>query len=372
MRALLLLSTLPAGLAALAAGCALPQRSVQLGTGSDDVRIRMRPTAIRAGEPADVVVESPGADSLALESANGVDRYWTTGPRLTARLTRGFGDTVPGTRFAVRWRGTLLNVLKKPARISACRAGHCNRYLYDFPVKLPERNRSSVALTAAYGTVFASRAVKGDDRSLLFKQVLNNSLWSLQGELATGTWSAQLQGSYGPSQAGAALDLSREIKRLDSEVSYGIAMHLGIAHDDWLREVGSPFLGSRTVYQATVGPSVMIRGVTASSQLGLYADGTSTMQVMSTRISLNGNLTTVRSPVTATAEKTFSFGGGAIVSRRRDAMERLTAAIYLVDDLALKVGVTTHRSAWPGDVPSRDLRTSEMLFTIGGQYTMTW
>jgi hypothetical protein len=372
MRPRLLLQPLPAWLMALTAGCAMPERSVQLAAAPDDVRVKMRPTVIRAGEPADVVVQSPGADSIAVESANGIDRYWVTGPVLRAQLSRSFGDTVSGSRFAVRWQGKLLDVLEKPAKIAACRAGRCSEFYYEFPVKLPERNRRSVAVTAAYSTVFASRAVKGDDRSVLFKQVLNNSLWSVQTELATGTWSAQLQGFYGPSQAGGSLDLSREIQRLDSEVSYGVAMHLGLAHDDWLREVGSPFIGSRTVYQATIGPSIMIRGVTASSQLGIYADGNSTMQVMSTRISVNGNLTTVRSPVTATAEKTFSFGGGAIVSRRRDAVERLTAAIYLLDDLALKLGVSTHRSAWPGDVPSRDLRTSEMLFTLGGQYSLTW
>ena len=42
---------------------------------------------------------------------------------------------------------------------------------------------------------------------------------------------------------------------------------------------------------------------------GIYSDGAQTLQVVSTRISLNGNLTEVRLPVSITAEKSFAFGG---------------------------------------------------------------
>ena len=103
-------------------------------------------------------------------------------------------------------------------------------------------------------------------------------------------------------------------------------MHAGVPHSEWLGErPGSALPANRTAYRAGIGPSVMVRGITASSQFGIYTDGVETLQIASTRISINGNLTSVRHPVTITAEKTFAFGGGAIVARRRDALERLTA-----------------------------------------------
>ena len=98
----------------------------------------------------------------------------------------------------------------------------------------------------------------------------------------------------------------------------------------------------------------------------------STATFVSTRVRINGNLTEVQMPVSLTAEKTFAFGGGAIVSRRRDALERLVASVHLVDALALNLGVATHRSAWPSDEPSSDFRASETLFTLGGQYSVSW
>ena len=94
--------------------------------------------------------------------------------------------------------------------------------------------------------------------------------------------------------------------------------------------------------------------------------------MLSTVVSLNGNLTEVRLPVSLTAEKTFAFGGGAIVSRRRDALERLMASVHVVDAFALNFGMSSPRSAWPGDQPSDDFRASETLFTLGGQYTLSW
>ena len=141
---------------------------------------------------------------------------------------------------------------------------------------------------------------------------------------------------------------------------------------EWLPEAESPVLANRTAWRAGIGPSVMLRGVTASSQLGIYADGAQTLQIVSTRVSLNGNLTEVRLPVSLSAEKSFAFGGGAIVSRRRDALERLVASIHVVDDFAINFGLSSHRSAWPSDRPSDDFRANETLFTLGGQYTLTW
>jgi hypothetical protein len=34
--------------------------------------------------------------------------------------------------------------------------------------------------------------------------------------------------------------------------------------------------------------------------------------------------------------------------------------------------VAAHRSAWPDGEPSDDLRANETLFTLGGQYTLSW
>jgi hypothetical protein len=116
----------------------------------------------------------------------------------------------------------------------------------------------------------------------------------------------------------------------------------------------------------------MVKGVTASTQFGIYTDGMETLQIASTRLSVNGNLTSIRSPVTITAEKTFAFGGGAIIARRRDALERLTAAVRVYDDFALNVGLSSHRSAWPDDDPRGDIRASETRIILGGQYTVTW
>jgi hypothetical protein len=131
-------------------------------------------------------------------------------------------------------------------------------------------------------------------------------------------------------------------------------------------------IADRTTWRAGIGPSLMLRGVTASSQLGIYSDGVQTLQVVSTRVRVNGDLTEVRLPVSISAEKAFAFGGGEIVSRRREALERLTASVYLVDAFALNIGVAAHRSAWPDGQPSDDLRASETLFTLGGQYTLSW
>jgi hypothetical protein len=176
----------------------------------------------------------------------------------------------------------------------------------------------------------------------------------------------------GPDERGASLDVSRVLKPSAEGLSYGVALHLGLTHDDWLPEHSNPLLSDRTVYQVSVGPSVMIKGISASSQVGVYADGRETLQVLSTRIAVNGNLTAVRSPVTISAEKTFSFGSGAVISRRRDAVERLTAGIYVVNNFAINLGLTNHRSAWPNHQPSEDLQGSESLITVGGQYSFSW
>jgi hypothetical protein len=156
------------------------------------------------------------------------------------------------------------------------------------------------------------------------------------------------------------------------EVSYGIALHLGTTRSEWLPDGSRPALSDRTVYRASIGPSVMLRGVTASSQFGFHASGREVLQVIGTRISANGRLTAVRIPISLTAEKTLAFGGGPIVSRRREALDRLAASVHLFDGFAVNLGVSSHRLAWPADQPSGDLRASEVLLTMGGRYSLTW
>jgi hypothetical protein len=347
-------------------------QSVRLSEGPEPVELRMRPAILQAGQPTEIVVESAGADSIAVESWDGLDRYWSAGPVLNARLTADFGDTGRTALQAVRWNGHLLDRLQKPARISACKQGRCREFYHEFPRQLLEHNRRTVALTAGWSTVFAQRTITGSDRTVLFEKALSNSVWSFQAELAERSWSALAQGFVGADERGASLDLSRVIKPAGDGARYGLAMHLGMTRSAWLSEQQNPLLADRTVYQLSAGPSIMIKGITASTQIGVHTDGVETLQVLSTRVTLNGNLTPVRSPVTLSAEKTFSFGGGAIISRRRDALESLSGAVHLVDDFAVKVGVTTHRIAWPNEHASDDLRGSETLITLGGQYSLSW
>jgi len=368
-RLLLLVATC---VAATLLGCAPATQSVRLSEGPEPVELTMRPGILQEGLPAEIVVESPGADSIAVESGDGMDRYWSAGPVLKASLTADFGDTSGTTREAVRWNGHLLDRLQKPARIFACNQGRCREFYHEFPRRLLEHNRRTVALTAGWSTVFAQRTITGTDRSVLFQKALSNSVWSFQAELAERSWSALAQGFLGPDERGTSLDLSRVIKPAGDGLRYGLAMHLGLTQPTWLPEQQNPLLADRTVYQFSVGPSIMIKGLTASTQIGVHTDGVETLQVLSTRVAVNGNLTAVRNPVTLAAEKTFSFGGGAIISRRRDALESLSAAVHLVDDFAVKIGVTTHRIAWPNQHASDDLRGAETLITLGGQYSLTW
>ncbi len=353
------------------AGCSIPTSSTQLAIGPDPVEFRMTPTVVYSGQRTEVVIRSPGADSLVLESENGVDRYWSADSVLTAWLTADFGEARPVTRYAPTRNGQVLAYLRKPVRIAACRGGRCREFHHEIAVKLPERNERVVAVTAGWSSVFARRLIRGGNRTVLFQDALNSGVWSLQGEWSAGRWNGRVQGFLGTDDQGAWLDLSRVLKGGEG-LSYGLAMHAGVTHSDWLdMEVGQ-MPANRTVYRAGIGPSVMVKGITASSQFGIYTDGIETLQIASTRLSVNGNLTAIRQPVTITAEKTFAFGGGAIIARRRDALERLTAAIRVFDDFALNIGLSSHQIAWPDADPSQDLRASESRVILGGQYSITW
>lgn len=358
--------------AAMLAGCAIPEQSTRLGPEPQGVTLRVEPAVPRNGQPVEIIVESAGADSLVLASGNGLDRYWTKGSRLDVMLDGNFGDAAgEGARYAVRHDGRLLDLLHRPVRISSCRQGVCRSYYHEIPVRLPERNRRTVEVTAGYSTVFARRSIIGGGRTVLLREALSSGIWTLNGEWAARSWNAHAQGFWSNDEYGGSLDLARVLKH-GNEVSYGAALHLGAIRSGWLPEGESPLLVDRTAIRVALGPSVMLRGITASSQLGLMTDGVETMQIVRTRVSANGNLMSERLPVTISAEKTFAFGGGAIISRRRDALERLSAGIYLVNGFALDLGITSHRLAWPSENPADDLRGSEVTFTLGGQYTLAW
>ena len=112
-------------------------------------------------------VGSPGADSISVESLNGLDRYWGHGSTLDARLESNFGDSVSGTEYAVRENGRLFDVLKKPMKVVVCQKSHCRDYYHELAVRLPERNERSVAVTGGWSTAFTKRAVTGRDKSVL-------------------------------------------------------------------------------------------------------------------------------------------------------------------------------------------------------------
>jgi hypothetical protein len=357
--------------ATVLAGCAIPTQSTQLAGAPAPVEVRMTPTMIYAGQRTQMVIRSPGADSIALESENGVDRYWSADSVLTVWLTPDFGETEPVSRHAESHDGQMLAYLKKPVRVTACRLGRCREFHHEIAVKLPERNERIVAVTAGWSSAFARRSIRGANRTVLFQDALNSGVWSLQGEWSAGGWNGRVQGFLGADDRGTWLDVSRVLKSGDG-LSYGLAMHVGVTHSDWLDAGPDHLPANRTAYRAGIGPSVMVKGITASSQFGIYTDGLETLQIASTRLSVNGNLTSIRHPVTITAEKTFAFGGGAIVSRRRDALERLTAAVRVFDDFAINVGLSSHRIAWPDSDPAEDLRASETLVILGGQYSVTW
>ena len=357
--------------AAALGGCAIPSSTTQLNPGPEPIDVEMTPTVIPAGARAEMVIRSPGADSIVLQSENGLDRYWSADSVLRVSLAADFGDAAPAGRYAPEWRGQALPYLMKPVRIAACRSGRCREFHHEIAIRLPERNQRVVAVTAGWSSVFARRTIRGGDRTVLFQDALTSGVWSVQGEWSAGRWNGRVQGHLGADDRGLWLDLSRVLKGGDG-MSYGVAMHAGVTRSEWLDGGASPLPTNRTIYRAGIGPSIMVKGITASSQFGIYTDGMETLQIASTRLSVNGNLTSVRHPVTLTMEKTFAFGGGAIVSRRRDALERLTAAIRVVDDFALQVGLSSHRIAWPTDNPADDVRASESRVILGGQYSLTW
>lgn len=378
--------------AALVAGCSVPVQSVQLGgtpvspdsaktatttnvAGADELasQLLVTPAVIPSSGVGLVQIRAPGADSIVLESVNGLERYSTRGHVLAVRVDGHFGDTTSGVRYAARERGRLFDVVKQPVKITTCRQRHCREYYHTLTIALPERNERSVALTAGWATAFARRAITGQDKSVLFREAINNSLWSMQAELATHGFNARLQGYYNADEQGGSLDLSQIFKPVEADqLGYGLAMHLAARQVDWLEDEAGIGDQGRTAYQASIGPSIMLKGLTASSQLGLYTNGRETLQVLSTFVSLNGALTEVRNPVSLTVEKTLAFGGGPIVPRRQDGTDRLLMGVQLTPSVALRFGINSRRSTWPIQGSDDNIQASEIFYTLGAQYTLSW
>ena len=369
----LLIALVPSVCVALSLqGCGVSTSTVDLTPGPEPIEVTVTPEVIQAGGWAEVKVVSPSADSIGIESSNGLDRYWERGSQIRARLDSDFGDSLPPISYAVREHGHLFNVLKKPMKVVVCRKSYCREYYHEIAIQLPERNERSVAITGGWSSAFTRRAVTGADKSVLLREALNHTVWNLQAEVATGKFSGRVQGFYGADERGGSLDLSREISKMGEGMSYGLAMHVSATHAEWLPTERSAVLTKGTAYRASFGPSIMVKGLTASSQLGIYTDGRETLQEVSTFVSLNGGLTEVRSPVTVTLEKTFAFGGEPMIPRRSDQLERLTLGLDIVRNFAVRFGMTTHRSSWPTQDRASDLRASEVYYTIGGQYTLSW
>ena len=324
--------------ATAAIGCGIPTQTTKVTGDPLPVTIRMEPATPSVGQPADLMITSPGVDSIIFASENGLDRYWTTHDTLRVRIDPNFGESGPTERYATRFEGQLLSRLMKPAEIKVCRQGVCRTIYHEIPVALPEANHRTVAITAAYNTIFARRSLVGSHSAVLFREALNSGIYSVQAELSGRQWSGRVEGYTGRGERAASLDVARVLKH-GGDLSYGVAVHVDAYQSEWLADAESPVVSDRTTWRVGIGPSVILRGVTASSQLGIYTDGVQTLQIVSTRLRLNGNLTEVRLPVSLTAEKTFAFGGGAIVSRRRDDLERLLASVHIVNAFAVNFGL---------------------------------
>ena len=178
--------------AATLGGCAIPTTSTQLNPGPEPIELQMTPTVIYAGQQAELVVRSPGADSLVVASENGLDRYWSSDSVLRVTLTSDFGDPAPAERYAPEWKGQALPYLKKPVHVTACRQGRCREFYHEIAIKLPERNRRVVAVTAGWSSVFARRSIRDGHRTVLFQDALTSGAWSLQGEWSAGGWNGRV------------------------------------------------------------------------------------------------------------------------------------------------------------------------------------
>jgi hypothetical protein len=359
-----------AGAGLFLGGCGVPTSTVSLAGGPVPVSLGITPAVARSGGSLQVRVTSPNADSIELRSANGLDRYSAVGSALRVSLPGNFGDSSPETQFALRSHGRLLNILKKPLNVLVCRNQICRSYYHELSVLLPERNRRRIAVTGGWSTAFSNRALGGTGLRVS-RRAQSRSEWDLQAEWAAGAVNARLQGFAGGDRRGVSLDVAREIKRGDP-VSYGLSVHLEGVQAGWRPAGGISAPSNGMAYRASVGPAIMLKGITASSQLGIYADGGHIMQELSTFLSINGGLTEVRLPLTVTVDKTFAFGDQSIMPRRQEQAERLTLAWEFLPSLALRLRIASRRSSWPTGQEAGDLYANETGYSLGAQYTIGW
>jgi hypothetical protein len=310
--------SLAAGAAAAAlTGCSVPMQSVRLGPEAAPVEVEMMPGELREGNPVAGRPQRRGRQHR-VRIVESVDRYWTAGPG-SAPSSPLISATRPrGSLRRAHRDARLLGRAQEPAA-SRLPAGRCSEHYHEVVLRLPERNRRSVALTAGWNSVFARRSILGADRTVLFKEALTSGVWAMHGEWASGRWNAQAQGFMGGGEHGASLDVARMLMGGES-LSYGIAMHVGMTHSDWLA-AGPSAAPGRTAYRAGIGPSVMLKGITASSLLGIYSDGLETLQISSTR-SINGNLTSVGTGHHHRREDRFAEGRSCPAGGRVDAHGR--------------------------------------------------
>ena len=368
---MLSLGLVPGSLALQA--CSTPAATtINLSGGPAPVRLHLNPGVSRAEGPIQLSVTSPSADSIVVSSANGLDRYAARGSMLQAWLQGDFGDSLPLMRYAVRHEGRLLNVVKKPLKVQVCRRHACQSYYHELSILLPERNRRSMAVTGGWSTNFSQRAIRTPNQSPTQRAAQSASEVNLQAELAIAGLSARLEGSFGSGARTASLDLSREIKRGSGGVGYGLAVHLGTIHADWQPTAGKAALSSGTAYRASIGPAIMLKGLTVSTQIGVYGNGRGVMQELTNFISFNGGLTDVRIPLTLTLDRMVAFGDQSLAPRGREQLERLTLAWEVVSNLALRLRMVNRRGTWSTGYPAAQMHADQVDYTLGAQYTVGW
>ena len=353
-------------------GCSAPSATVNLAKGPTPVQLHLNPAVGRAGTTVLLGVSSPEADSIVVSSADGLDRYAAKGSVLRASLAPDFGDSLAQTRYAVRHDGRLFDVLKKPVTVLVCRQHDCQSYYHELAIQLPERNRRSVAITGGWSASFDRRAVQKTHRDpRLGGGARSRTEFNLQAEVAAAGLSARMEVAFASSERMATLDLSRALKQ-GTGVGYGLAFHFAAITADWHPTDGNAALGSGTAYRGSVGPAVMLKGITISSQIGLYGNGRGLMQELTTFLSFNGALTDVRIPLTVTVDRMIAFGDQSLQAEGEEQLERLTLAWEVLPDLALRLRMATRRGIWSNGQPAGELRANEVRYTVGAQYTVGW
>jgi hypothetical protein len=366
--AYLLLSIWP--LASGLQACRTSVATVDLAAAPVPVKLRMTPATVPRAGVMQFRVTTPNADSIQIRSADGLDRYTGRGRELEVYLPSNFGDSTALARYAVRASGHLLNVLKKPVIVKVCRESNCREYYHELLVRLPEHNRRQIALSGGWSTAFTRQALKNPGRHLL-QDGGEHSVWNFRGELATKSTSVRLQGFLGSQERLGLLDLAHVMRPSDQGPGYGLAVHLAASSGDWL-PIMRRDLPTRATYQASIGPAIMLKGLSFSTQFGLYINGGQTLQEMSTVLSFNGGFTEVRYPFSIMLERRIALGNEPVVARRRDALQRLTVGLDLVPGVALLLRMTNRRGAWPAVLPGGQVLFDEVSYTVGAEYTLGW